>query len=327
TPGAETLVASNITDTKDTFVSLKPGTTYYFKIAAVNGSGTGPLSAEVSATPTPPSAPAGLSATPGNGQVALSWSASTGAGSYNVYQGSTPGGEAATPVATGLTATNFNVTGLSNGSTYYFKVAAVTNGVAGPLSTEVSTAPGPALAPTNVTATAGSGSVTLRWTASPNATTYYIYKSTTAGGEAPPAVTSASGSSTSITIGGLSNGTTYFFKIKASNGGGTSAYSNEASTIAGPALAPTNVTASAAATPGRVTLNWTASANATTYYIYKSTTSGGEAPPAVLAVSGGSSTTATVTGLTSGTRYFFEIKASNGDGVSAYSNEASATPN
>ena len=79
-------------------------------------------------TPTVPAAPSGLTATAGNGQVALAWSAVTGATSYNVYRGTSAGGESATPVATGLTAPAFVDTGLTNGTAYYYVVTAV-NGV------------------------------------------------------------------------------------------------------------------------------------------------------------------------------------------------------
>src|SRR5262249_26166770 len=68
--------------------------------------------------PTPPAAPATLTATAGNAQVSLSWSASSGAQSYNVKR-STTSGTGFTTVRSGLTATTFTDTGLTNGTTYY----------------------------------------------------------------------------------------------------------------------------------------------------------------------------------------------------------------
>ena len=53
-----------------------------------------------SSSPAPPPTPTGLAATPGNGSVALSWTASSGATGYNIYRGTTSGGEGSTPVAT-----------------------------------------------------------------------------------------------------------------------------------------------------------------------------------------------------------------------------------
>jgi endo-1,4-beta-xylanase len=79
-----------------------------------------------SGAPQPPPAPTGLTATAGNGQVALAWSASSGAASYNVKRATTSGGPYAT-VGT-ATATSFTNTGLTNGTTYFFVVSPV-NGV------------------------------------------------------------------------------------------------------------------------------------------------------------------------------------------------------
>jgi hypothetical protein len=89
----------------------------------------------------PPVAPAGLAASAGNAQVTLSWTASTGATSYNVYRGTTAGGEGSTAIATGITSTNYTNTGLTNGTTYYYKVAAVNSAGVSPLSNEASAKP------------------------------------------------------------------------------------------------------------------------------------------------------------------------------------------
>jgi hypothetical protein len=72
-----------------------------------------------------PNSPSGVVATPGDAQVALKWNASTGASSYNIYRGTTPGGESSTPVATNITGTAYTNGGLANGTTYYYKLAAV----------------------------------------------------------------------------------------------------------------------------------------------------------------------------------------------------------
>jgi fibronectin type 3 domain-containing protein len=138
-----TPIATSVTATSYLNTGLTNGTTYYYKVAAVNSAGTSALSAEVSATPkvSPPPAPTGLTATAGNAQVSLSWTASAGAASYNVYRGTSAGGENSKPVATGLTATSYVNTGLINGRTYYYKVAAVNAGGTSPLSNEASATP------------------------------------------------------------------------------------------------------------------------------------------------------------------------------------------
>ena len=81
-----------------------------------------------------PPAPTGLAATAGNAQVALSWSAASGATSYNVKRSTTNGGPYSN-VATNVTATSFTNTGLTNGTTYYYVVTAVNANGESPVST------------------------------------------------------------------------------------------------------------------------------------------------------------------------------------------------
>ena len=69
--------------------------------------------------------PAGLSATAASaGQINLSWSAASGATSYNVKRATVSGGPYTT-VQTGVTGTSFNNTGLNAATTYYYVVSAV----------------------------------------------------------------------------------------------------------------------------------------------------------------------------------------------------------
>ena len=96
----------------------------YTVTAAVTGVSP---SANFSLTNNPgvPAAPTGLKALSGNAQVSLTWNASAGAANYDVYRGTTTGGESATPIATGITNTTFTNTGLTIGTTYFYVVTAV----------------------------------------------------------------------------------------------------------------------------------------------------------------------------------------------------------
>ncbi|CAK0775093.1 conserved exported hypothetical protein [Gammaproteobacteria bacterium] len=89
-----------------------------------------------------PAAPT-INVVKGNGQVTLKWTAVLGATSYNVFQGATAGAESTTPVKNGLTGTSVVITGLTNGTTYFFRMAAVNAGGAGLWSNEVSATPAP----------------------------------------------------------------------------------------------------------------------------------------------------------------------------------------
>lgn len=83
--------------------------------------------------PSVPAAPILVSATPGNGQVTIAWTAVSGAAYYNIYWSTTYGvtpvtGTLITDVAAGATTPSFTQQGLSNGTAYYYVVTAVNGG-------------------------------------------------------------------------------------------------------------------------------------------------------------------------------------------------------
>jgi fibronectin type 3 domain-containing protein len=345
-PGGEssTPLATNVSATSFTDVTANNGSTYYYTVAAVNAVGVSPQSNEASATPqaTVPSAPASLVASGANGQVALSWAVPASDGGspitgYNVYRGTSPGGESATPVATNVPSNSFTDTSATNGTTYYYTVAAV-NAVGVSLkSAEASATPNqPAMAPaapTGLTATGGTGNVVLTW--SPPAsnggaavTGYNLYRGTTSGGESStPVATSITG--TSFTDTGLTNGTTYYYTVAAVNAVGSSPQSSEASAtpLATAPSAPLNVVASSG--NAQATVAWSVPASTggspiTGYNVYRGTSPGAESStPVATNVTG---TSFTDTGLTNGTTYYYRVAAVNGVGVSPQSSEASASP-
>jgi fibronectin type 3 domain-containing protein len=124
--GAFTQVASlspAATSFNDT--NLTPGTNYDYHIEAWNISGAADRTGADLFTVSP--AITNLSANAGNNQIALSWSAPPGGPSltYNVYRGTSAGGESTTPVATGLTTTSFTDTSANPGTTYFYEVTSV----------------------------------------------------------------------------------------------------------------------------------------------------------------------------------------------------------
>jgi hypothetical protein len=130
-------------------IGLTNGQTYYYKVSAKNAVGEGALSSETSATPqppppVPPSAPTLLSATPGDAQVTLSWSAPTSNGgspvtNYTIYRSETSGTETF-HVTVGNVLTYIDA-GLTNGHTYFYTVAAVNVAGTGPQSNERNATP------------------------------------------------------------------------------------------------------------------------------------------------------------------------------------------
>lgn len=176
----------------------------------------------------PPAVPTGLTAAAGNAQVTLTWTASSGATSYNIGRSMTSGGPYTK--ITNTTVTNDTDASLINGTTYYYVVAAVNAYGTSANSTEKSatpTAPAPPATPSGLSATAGNAQVALSWNASTGATSYTISRSTTSGG--PYNTQACSTASTSCTDSSVTNGTKYYYVIAASNAGGSSANSSEVS--------------------------------------------------------------------------------------------------
>ncbi len=276
----------------------------------------------------PPGAPTGLVATPGDKQVALAWNPVSGAGiTYNVYRGTNANGESGTPIATGVITPAFVNTGLTNGTTYFFKVASVSANGSSEKSNEASgkpVAPPPPPAPTGLAAVAADKQATLSWNAVAGASSYNVYRGTSSNGESStPVMTSISVLTWTNT--GLTNGKTYFFKVAAVNGNGASDKSNEASAkpVAPPPPAgPTGL--AAVAGDKQIVLTWNAVAEATSYNVYRGTAATKEASTAV--ITGLTTPTWTNTELTNGTTYFFKVAAVNANGTSEKSNEASAMP-
>src|SRR5216684_934714 len=228
TSGAETALSSGVTGTTYTDSSALNGTTYFYKVTAVNSAGPGAASNEASATPTAaptvPSAPQNLTASAGNASVLLSWAApaSNGGapvGSYNVWRSTSSGTESL--LTSGVVGTSYTDSSALNGITYFYKVAAVNSVGPGPLSNEASATPATVpSAPQNLVASAGNGSVSLSWTAPASnggaaVTSYNVLRSTSSGAES------------SLSSGVV--GTTFFYKVAAVNSVGPGPLSNEAS--------------------------------------------------------------------------------------------------
>ena len=307
-------------DTARTLTGLTNGTTHTFEVRAVNGVGDG-SAARVSATPAGgPGRPGSLSASRGNGRVTLRWSAASSNGSaitrYEYQRGSSNW----STVSGGASARSKTVTGLSNGTKYTFRVRAVNGVGAGSPATVSATPAGGPGRPGSLSASAGSGRVTLRWSAASSngsAITRYEYQR----GSSRYSTVSGGASARSKTVTGLTNGTKYTFRVRAVNGVGAGSAATVSATPAGVPGAPQNLRASTGI--GKVTLSWGAASSngsAITHYEYKRGNS------RYSTVSGGASARRqTVTGLTGGLTYTFYVRAVNGVGAGSPASR-SATP-
>ncbi|MBT5068510.1 MAG: hypothetical protein HOM59_00500, partial [Candidatus Marinimicrobia bacterium] len=91
-------------------------------------------------SPSAPPVPTNLAATVGNGVVNLSWTGNDYASSYSVYRSTTSGSDF-TAIATGLSTTSYANTGLTNETTYYYKVSSTAAGGESDLTAEISAKP------------------------------------------------------------------------------------------------------------------------------------------------------------------------------------------
>lgn len=202
-------------------IGVTNGTTYFYRMVALNQYGPGAATTQVSAKPfaPAPAKPTGLAAVAGDKLVTLNWTAADNATTYNLYRSTTSGGQGTTPVRTGITGTTFTDTGLTNGTTYYYKIAGVGEGGTSPQSSQVSGKPAPPPLPSTpggVSATPGNGQVMLSWNTTTNAVSYNLFRGTTSNGQGDvPVRTGLTG--VTFTDTGLTNGQTYYYRVAAVN--------------------------------------------------------------------------------------------------------------
>jgi fibronectin type 3 domain-containing protein len=276
--------------------------------------------AEISAVATASlNAPANLVATPGETQVALSWSAVSGATGYNVKRAYVSGGPYT--VLGSVTGTSYTDANLATGSPYYYVVSAVSGVDESGNSAEAgATTMPPPSAPSGLAATGGDAQVALTWNASPGAASYQVKRSPTS--EGPYAIVASGVTGTSHIDTGLINGTTYYYVVSASNLGGEGESSPEVSaTPVTPPVAPAGL----AATSGDATvdLTWSPVAGASGYRLKRATVSGG---PYLIVGDDLTATSFADTGLINGTTYYYVVSAFNAGGESANSAPVSAEP-
>jgi fibronectin type 3 domain-containing protein len=224
----DSLDKTSITDD----IGLQALTTYYYKVQAYGfDSRTGDQSVYASAmTKGLPAAPTGASASPlSETSVHVSWNAVAGAANYIVYRSDAANGEyVAISGAVSGTDTSYTDTGLQASATYYYKVAARSvYDETGDQSSSVSVTIAAPETPTGVSASAQSStSIQVSWTAVSGASEYYVYRATSNDGEYSQIASTAS---TFYTNTGLPSTTTYYYKVAAQNGIGTSSQSSSVS--------------------------------------------------------------------------------------------------
>jgi hypothetical protein len=220
--------------------------------------------------------------------------------------------------------TYWDSSGLACGTSYSFRVKARNRDgvetVWTSLGSRSTLACPPPLPPTNVQASDGTSTdrVQVTWAASSGATSYTVYRATSTSRRATKvAIGTASGTTYDDTTASVM--VTYYYYVKATNPYGTSSYSayNKGYRSDGRPPVPTNVIASDGTFVDKVQVTWTASLWATSYTVYRATSTSRRATKVAIGTASGTTyddTTASVM-----VTYYYYVKATNPYGTSGYS--------
>ena len=295
---------------KDHLVDTGEKATYFWSQYPVSNTDFAP---DAPAIPAAPRVTIGNSSASGKPQ--LTWAAVDGAAKYEIYR-STQQSTGFTLLGT-TTSTNYVNTGAAVGKTYYYKVRALNvDGAAGAYSSTVSGA-AKAVAPAAPTVTmtySDSGKPKLTWSTVSGAASYRVYRSESRGTGYSLLGTTTS---TSYVNTGAAVGKTYYYRVKAVNSAGTSAYSNIVSgTARTPAPAAPVLKGGTSSASGKPQLTWAAVDGAAKYDVYRSNSADGTFSK----VGSTDKTTYVNTGAVKGVTYFYKIRAVGASGASGFSN-------
>jgi subtilisin-like proprotein convertase family protein len=306
------------------------------------GGGGGSAPAPPAADPAPSGlgAPVGLSGTVSGTTVVLSWAPpATGVTptTYILEAGSAPGASNVIVYNTGSAATSYTATGVGAGI-YYVRVRASHGGTTGVASNEITfrigagaippSAGGPPGPPLGLAARTSGSNLTLSWSvpALGARPTTYIVEAGSGPGRSDLATFSTGNAVPSLSAPGLGAGT-YFVRVRAANSAGVSAPSNEVVFAVGGAPVPTACSVAPGAPGGlrssvhgsTVTLEWNAASGGPTSYVVEAGSSSGRVD-LVVSDTGNAGTSLVATGVGVGS-YFVRMRAHNGCGAGAASNE------
>ncbi|OGV12135.1 MAG: hypothetical protein A2440_17655 [Stygiobacter sp. RIFOXYC2_FULL_38_25] len=305
-------------------VGLLPGINYYYRVRAYNGSGTGNNSNVISLI-TLPSAPVATNATTiTTNSFDANWNASVGAEKYYLDVATDNG---FTSYVAGYqnkdvgNVTTNNINGLTSGTNYYYRVRAFNaSGTSGNSNTiGLITLPAAPVA-TNAT-TITISSFDANWNASVGAVKYYLDMATDNGFTSYVAgyQNRDVGNVSTFNINGLIAGTNYYYRVRAFNVSGTSSNSNVINLITMP-IAPVATNATTITTSS-FDANWNTSVGSAKYYLDVATDIGFTSYVAGYQNKDvGNVTTLAIASLTSGTNYYYRVRAFNASGTSVNSN-------
>jgi uncharacterized repeat protein (TIGR03803 family) len=320
--GYDDLVVPGIEISKGV-TGLVPGTTYKYRVRAINTTGVSVDSDQISVITVPPAPVANPATGITQSSFQANWTSALGADGYHV--------DVYDDFSTLLPDYNnfpvngnsLDVTGLTAGATYHYEVRAVNASGASDFSeaVTVSVIPGEptALAATNAEET----TFTANWNGTTGAINYEVDVSDDNFTSVLPGYEGLSSTTTSLDITGLDGGNSYMYRVRAGNGGGFSSNSNVISVQLKPG-APVASEASGI-TQTAFTANWSVSNGATSYRLEVSGDDFLSNLDDYDAISLVSTSLLVSTGLEPGLTYKYRVRGENVLGVSGLSNEISVT--
>lgn len=252
--------------------------------------------------------------------VQLSWTPVTNASSYQI-QRATNNTFTSGLVSFNSSSPSYDVDGLQSLTQYYFRVAGVSNGNVGNWSPVVGAATlslgAPTIGTTTITSTT---QINITWSSVPGALTYRLERSDNSSFTSPVVISGIT--DTSRSVGSLTTGALYYFRIRAESGATTGSWRTFE---AGATNVPTGMTAVASSSVcGRVDTSWNASTGASTQYRLYYSPSSSFSPSynsATIPTNG-----QTRNSLDGGVMHYFRARAFVGIAYTNYSTVASAMP-
>lgn len=270
-PGVSPGTGTKISSVSSPYVheDLNASLVYYYVLTSENEAGEGDASAEYNDSPYP-AIPENLAVDADIEKNTITWDASLGADSYNLYWSTSPGVDKLDNKITGVTSP-YEHSPLTPGIPIYYAVAAEDEDGESSLSSEESGTP-ELDEPENLDVSLETPTSTmLTWDSVTGATTYNIYYKKSAGVTKLNG-TKIAGVSSPYEHTGLDDGDTYYYIVTAENASDESDESNEVNEYILPIPATPDVTPLAGDSEN--TLSWEDAENADTYNIYWSLTSG-----------------------------------------------------
>jgi fibronectin type 3 domain-containing protein len=306
---------------------LAPGTAYQYRVRAFSATGDSAYSNVVDAStqPTPPLPPTGLKVSVlSQTALQLNWTdASNNETAFELERSTDSGVRFLLLARLDANTRSYKDENLDPNTTYVYRIRAVNTAGNSPYSEEVTgtTQPTPPDVPSTLGAKVQSGTeIDLSWANGAGILTQLKLERKTGNG-AYVLLTPLDPTTTSYKDKGLTPNTAYSYRLRASNGGGDSPYSNEAGGTTFPA-APTNLTATPRGT-SEVQLSWRATGGSSGYKIERRSSTDDFIQ--IGTVTDSRTTSFTDKGLLGSGTFVYRIRAFNNGGNSDYSNEAEAT--